>query len=257
MSNLTIYQYKVFCITENTFKYVLLDETQDPPTTCPINTAHTIDSSQTTIIEKRDSKSFFINQESSQTGSHYRMVSFNFSVNADSTTSETVQIPFDINVLNGTFVSSEENKNDHLTITFAPNAVIGYITSNVSIGNTIINVSPTVFDYISKGFYVNLFNNISQVLVDCGHVLSLNKDAGTITVENPSTANLTAAVTVSVRMNITVVDDIIIGPPHTYNFGREKNVATFLPANTKLRFTYTNLSEETNKNIIILFEYLY
>ena len=46
----TFYKYRVRCTTESAFKEWILDSTLPVPTTCPSNTAHTVDTVQTTIM---------------------------------------------------------------------------------------------------------------------------------------------------------------------------------------------------------------
>lgn len=49
MSNLTVYNYRIWCVTEQAYVYVW---STTEPTTCPNNNGHTIDSSQTTIVNE-------------------------------------------------------------------------------------------------------------------------------------------------------------------------------------------------------------
>lgn len=47
-------RYKIFCVTENSWKEWFLPETSASPTACPDNTAHSVDVTQTAMIEKED-----------------------------------------------------------------------------------------------------------------------------------------------------------------------------------------------------------
>lgn len=50
-----LYKYRVYCVTEASYVYTNWIESDKPaPTTCPNNTAHTIDTNATTIIEVLD-----------------------------------------------------------------------------------------------------------------------------------------------------------------------------------------------------------
>jgi hypothetical protein len=46
----TVYKYRIFCTTDNKYEYVWADE--NIPTQCPVNSNHSIDPSQTTIVEE-------------------------------------------------------------------------------------------------------------------------------------------------------------------------------------------------------------
>ena len=54
MSALKLYKYRVRCTTTDTYQYIWLDENASAPTTCPVNTNHTIDSNLTRIEDTRD-----------------------------------------------------------------------------------------------------------------------------------------------------------------------------------------------------------
>src|SRR5271155_4575431 len=68
MSYSVIYDYRIFCVTEEA--YVTTWSTTEP-TVCPNNNTHTIDPSKTSIINTIDSKVVTINEEAVPTGGHY------------------------------------------------------------------------------------------------------------------------------------------------------------------------------------------
>lgn len=47
-----LYKYRMYCETEETYVYVWLDSEDDPPSLCPNNTNHIIDSNSISIVEK-------------------------------------------------------------------------------------------------------------------------------------------------------------------------------------------------------------
>jgi hypothetical protein len=47
-----VYQYRVYCETDAKWEYIWLDETVAAPTTCPVNSGHTITSSSVAIHSK-------------------------------------------------------------------------------------------------------------------------------------------------------------------------------------------------------------
>ena len=47
----TILKYRIYCTTDSVYRYWFLPDTSAAPTTCPDNTAHSIDSAQTAIID--------------------------------------------------------------------------------------------------------------------------------------------------------------------------------------------------------------
>lgn len=48
-------KYKIFCVTENSWKEWYLPEAAAPPTTCPDSSSHSVDVTKTAVIEKEQS----------------------------------------------------------------------------------------------------------------------------------------------------------------------------------------------------------
>jgi hypothetical protein len=255
MSNLTLYKWKIYCVTDSTYEYIWLDENQPEPTTCPTNTAHTIDATQTSIVETRAPDIVNINQEDTLTGQNYAWNTQSFTALANQTTSYTFSFPFNISVLEAQFISAEENRGDSWSWVIAPNTTIGALTGNVSVDDTVINVSPTVTANIKVGFYVNLFDGVNTE--ELGRVLAIDSDAGTITVETASTQAFSALSPTYVRMNIYFMKDAVFGHPWNLIYGEGKIKSSFVPANTLVQVDYTNNSPSTDKVITCSLEILY
>lgn len=63
----TIYRYRLYCTSEDAFKYTWLDMNQPTPTTCPTNSLHSVDTSQTSIVEKIDDHTSLVSTNNSTT----------------------------------------------------------------------------------------------------------------------------------------------------------------------------------------------
>lgn len=255
MSNLILYKWKIYCSTDSTYEYIWLDENQAQPTTCPTNTAHTIDTAQTSIVETRTSNNVNIIQEDIATGHNYLWDTKNFVALANQTTSYTFSYPFNVSVLEAQFISAEENTDDSWSWIIAPNTTIGALTANVEIDDTVINVSPTVTSNIKIGFWVNLFDGVNTE--ELGRVLEIDGSAGTITVENASTQAFSAISPTYVRINIYFMKDAVFGHPWLTVYGEGKIKSSYVPANTLVEVKYTNNSPTTDKKIVCMIEILY
>lgn len=49
-ANLAVYQYRMYCITDNKYEYLWVNG-KKCPTLCPVNAVHTLDFNATTIIK--------------------------------------------------------------------------------------------------------------------------------------------------------------------------------------------------------------
>jgi len=254
-SQLTLNKWRVWCVTENAFVYIWLDEDQDAPTTCPTNTGHTITTALTKIIEIRDPEVFSIKQETTPTGENYFFSSQSFIALANQTTSYSFSYPFPVSVLSAQYVSAEENRGDTWTWTVSPNTTVGALTSDVSATDTVINVSSTVTDNIKIGFGVNIFDGVNTD--DLGRVLAVDSDAGTITVETAATQSFAAATPTYVRMNIYFCKDMSFGHPWALTFGDNKIQSSYVPANTVVQVDYVNNDPTKDKEIVTSLELMF
>jgi len=255
MSDITLHKWRVYCVTDSKYEYTWLDENQSTPTTCPTNTAHTIDTSQVTIVDTRDSNIVNINQEDTTTGQHFLWDTQTFTALANQTTSYSFSYPMNVSVIEAQYVSALENVGDSWSWIIAPNTIVGAITWQVDVGNTIINVTSTVTDNIKVGYYVNLFDGVNTE--DLGRVLSVDPVLGSITVETPSTQSFSAASPTYVRMNIYFMKDAVFGHPWLTVFGEGKIKSSFVPANTVVQVNYTNNDVATDKEITVYIELMY
>ena len=96
--SLILYKWRVFCVTDNKYEYVWLDENQGQPTVCPVNTAHTINASLNRIVEVRNPDVIELKEEDTPTGGHYALGTLIIDCPANQITTQTFTFPFPINV---------------------------------------------------------------------------------------------------------------------------------------------------------------
>lgn len=255
MSNLTLYKWRVYCEDDSKYEYVWLDENQAQPTTCPTNTGHTITSALTSVVETRDPNHVNIIQEDIVTGQNYTWDTQAFDALPNQITEYSFSYPMNISVIEARFVSATENEGDVWSWVIAPNTTIGALTANVSVSDTVINVSSTVTDNIKVGFFCNLFDGVNTE--ELGRVLAIDSEAGTITVETASTQAFSAASPTYVQMSIYFLKDVEIGHPWATVYGEGKIKSSYVPANTTVKVMYDNKHATDTKRIVCEMELLY
>ena len=137
---------------------------------------------------------------------------------------------------------------------FRRNLTVGTITQNVSVSDTVINVSQSVIDSIAIGFYASITDGTHTD--DLGRVTAVSTANKTITVETASTNAYLAATPTTVAMTVSPVHNFEFGPPQSYNIGQSSLGASHVPANIPLVLKYTN-NGGTTKTLIFNYEYLY
>jgi len=149
---------------------------------------------------------------------------------------------------------------DCMTWEISPNTTIGTVTSNITIGDSIINVSQTVVDNIDAGFKCRIADATSPTVTyeDVGQVLNVDKENSQITIENTASMAWTAASGVIIQMTVSFADEMEIGStPTTFEIGKSTIGASYLPANTPVICSYDNKSLLNTKKLHVYFEMFY
>lgn len=161
-----------------------------------------------------------------------------------------VSFPFDVNLIRGRWFNKALFAGDSLEMTVAEDSIIGAITANVAIDDTVINVSQSVVDNTKKGYYIKCEGQ------DWGRVIGIDNDALTITIESAATAAITATGSQYILQTVKYV-------PHLYLEGSDTMMvleggvgSSFLPANTVVKIKYHN-DTGTAKTYSAIFEYFY
>lgn len=248
----TVYHYKFFCITENTY----VDTWgETAPTLCPHNTSDTIDLNSMVIVEKITTDNVII---ADGTAGYYQATSMVIDVptmtpGAIFTYDKT--FPFDIYIWTNSFYSSSDMVNDSFSIVVGPDTAIGYNTVIGNIGDTTLYVSATVFSsgYLGNGVEMSIFNGVNYQKI--GRISSYNATAGTITFETALTNTYNPGS--GVLLNLHIVKDQVIGAANQfYIFGRKGIATRKVPKNTVIRFKYMN-SSGAAKTLYFDMEYNY
>ena len=254
MSSLILYRWRVFCVTDNQYEYVWLDETQGQPAVCPVNTAHTIDAAQNRIVEVRNPNAVEVVEEKTPVGGNSYMDSIAFDALPNQITIHIVTFPIPINVIAAYMEVKAENTGDHAIWEIAPKTTVGALTADAAPGSTVLSVSPTVTANVKLGYQIHLSDGVN--LNDTGRVINVDAGAGQITVETPTADAFAAATPTLVQLTVRYVN-IELGNPGQISIGTNKIGAAYLPANTPIHCCYDNKSLIDTKRFVSYVEYLY
>lgn len=239
-----LFKYRVYCNTEDKYEYIWNDIL---PTICPSNVAHTIDTNTISIIDTLETNSVNIIQESIITGGNYRTEGKKIVIQANSTTTQEYSWQYNISALTITFYTGN-NENDILNCFVAPNTVIGALTNDVVISDTVLNVNSTVIDNIKVGYQIVINNEF------IGECIEINKINNTITSNNAVTQNYNTGT--YIQMTVNPIKDFILKSNTLYEFARKTIGSSSIPANTIIKLQYQNTTNE-EKNLFFSIEYMY
>ena len=248
--------YFVKCLDENRGYNVKTDETT---IVCPSNSAHSVETFLLGISAAKEVLSKIKEEDppvgSVATGGRYRSESLKINADAGpSVTTVTTKIyPYPTSFLSVEYVSKDEHEGDHLIGYAARNTIVGTITRDVAIGDTVIQVDPTAFAYLSVGYNLNLYDGINSN--DLGEVKSRNSATNEVTVSSAATTAFSDITPTYCRLNVIMINHEI-GPAWHYVIGEEKIGGSYVSANSTLTIEYTN-NTGAAKTFIILLKYLY
>ncbi len=255
--SVNVNKWRVVITANQAEDFVWRDENQDAPVVGP--TGEPIDTAKSRIVEVREQNEVIIQEEKIKTGGNFKFESIKITAAANTITEQDFSWEIPINVISATIVTSADMTGDLITWLVAPNITIGGITSDISISNTVINVSQTVVDNIKIGFKIRVANaaDPANAFEDLGIVLNVDKDNFQITVSTAATQAWAAALPTLVQMSVYYIENAEIGPPAKIEIGKDKIGASYLPANTILRAYYDNKHVTDAKTFYAYVEYLY
>lgn len=251
----TIYKYRIPCTTTSTYEYVWSETT---PTTCPVNTGHTIDSANIIIVDKVEKNVVTIAEETIPTQGYYRAKGDKLLItNATpgSITTKTITRLYRQSLLEGWFFTETNQIGDYIEAFVAPNTVIGAITAPVTVGATTFSVSPTVFQNIAIGFSIKLSDGTN--IDDVGECIGIDTGNSTITVETPTINSFSPLTPTYVLLTVKIIEGFYINSaPVKFEFAQKKLGGKTLPPGVPLVIYYHNLSGGT-KSLSYCLELIY
>ena len=127
----TLYKWRVYCTTDSTYEYIWT-ESDDEPTLCPTNTAHTIDPTKTFLIDTREPDLITIKEESIPTGGRFCTETLKINASRNTIGSNTIHWDIPISALAVNFVTGTIHKGDVLNMVVGEDTITGVLTANTS-----------------------------------------------------------------------------------------------------------------------------
>lgn len=246
-----VYEWSVYCDTERLYVNGFT-QNREHPGTCFNNINHVI-SKNPILLKEINNNSVRIQEEIRETGGYFKANSYKM-LCPPGLSSHYFSYPHPVSVLSLVITSTDEHTGDSFDNIVGKNTTIGFITSDVSVSDTIINVSKTVIDNINLGFYVNLTDGVNSF--NGGRVLAKSIVNGTISIETPSIGTFLATSPCYVQTTVKTIDNYVIGPPSRYEIGKDKIGGSYVPSNTPISVEYTN-NGNTTKDFYAVIELLY
>lgn len=141
-----VYQYRFNCVDEATDVTVW---GTTAPTTCPNNTAHTIDPTSITIVSQVDTQQVIVKEEAVPTGGNFQATTLKLIANANTISTIPAHWPFNITAFGVNFVTTELHHGDIMSMYAGKDTTVGVILSAVS------PASPWVSGNYVSGNYVS------------------------------------------------------------------------------------------------------
>lgn len=248
---MAVSRYLVYCETEQKTLYVLNENT---PTECPNDPTHSIHNDSVRVLETYPVGLTTLAQETSLTGNSFAIETRKLTIEPHETETLDLAWNFPVNILSLFFNTEHKHSGDTLTMSVAPDTVIGAINSDTSATDNIINVTETVIGAIRPGFWLCLTDGTytSEYL----QIIGVNPVAQTVTLDGEIGYNFLATSPTYVKLTIFVMKNLEIQGPHQYRIGDVTHGSASIPTGTPVRIQYTNNSPFI-KTFIGTSEYLY
>lgn len=248
-------QYQVYCVEEQANVTFWSKVKQN---NCPNDYRHHLDPTKTIKLATRTSEvqGVSIQQESTNTNGNYRYKCIKYDCASNGEHEYDISFPYPITILEVETQTNESHRGDKLGVNFyTSNNTLGFIASNVNIGDSNIFVTNSVINYINQGFHCILDNN--TITEDLHEIISIQPMSNLLITKNASSNFYDYTTPTKLKYHVPIIEDMYMSDPRTYSVGRKKITGSSLPANAVLRMTYSNSSPNSNKELIVSFEYMY
>ena len=253
-----INEWRIFCITENTFVTGLLSQ-GTPCEVCFNNNTHIVNNSSSSILRTIEPNLTILSTQSpNQTNGNFRregLLLISPSGTPGTITTQTTSFAYPVGMLAFNMNISLDNLGDMIEAVIMPigQAPIDILSTNLIIGSKIIPVNGTVFNYIQIGFQLVLINNTTGFKEECDEIISINKNNNTLILK---TGILNAFNTGSyISFLMKRCKNIYMTTPGIINLGNFLRSALF-PSTLQAQVRYTNNSG-TAKTFAYSSDYLF
>lgn len=245
----TVYHYRYYCPTEDAYR---LEWGTTAPTNCPVDSA-VIDQSTVSVVQTVTTEEVIVTDGAD---GWYQSTAISMDVpGATGTYTEDTSWPCDIILWTAVIYLDANSTGDSFQIIVAPNTAIGYLTAGCTSSSTTITVSPTVIAFVQRGLELTLNDGVNENQL--GRITAIDTNTNTITFETATTNTFSAFTPVYISIYVIrnfITPSSMVGATKLISFAGKGLRGKIIPANTLVRYTYTNNSAVA-KNVSIKLEY--
>lgn len=266
MSNKTIYVWRIWCETDQRYEFWKLYDTDPEPTTCPVDTAHTVNLSDVTLRNVISENQVKIREEDVPTGGKWAAESHWFygatgGVTGPSETATQISWPNDVSIFNIQYRSREQNERDQVTMFVETKdigfglGVIGVIQATAPTGATGISVAQTVIDNVLVADWIALTDGVNTT--DYMRISNIQKESRVLELDTdglPFHFDVTSPTFIKFRRY--VLRNYNLGPADLYQLGNGKIGGSYIPAGNVVSVVYRNFDSTKDKELFAYIERL-
>lgn len=235
MTSNSLSSYLITCLTESA--RIVSNYSLTPPTTCPHNTEHTIDPTQTSVYDTQA----LTNVSVMIPDGYYQCTTMDLDMptcTPGTVFTKDITWPMRIFLWTTSFYLPSDSEGDTFDVIAAPDTTIGYLTENVDVDSTQITVSESVTSNMIPGLDITLFdgNNRNEL----GRITACDPINHTVTFEAATTNSFSVGTLIYFNLKNIRNFDVC------RNVATEVNLASAwikykeIPANTIMRMVYHN-----------------
>jgi hypothetical protein len=244
----TIYNYKIYCNVEMIY---ISGWGTIPPTTCYNNNTHSVNVDSIQIINSIGSDTVTIKEDKIEISRSAKIFDIAIeNVAFGETKIVNYVFPIEVSFYSFQFMPNANNTGDEFSIYANPDTVMGLITTDAIIGDTVIHVPISIMSYALIGFHLKLDDGTN--VDDLGMLTIFDKINNTVTMELPTTHAFSATNTL-VKMTIKIMDKAKIGGALLHKFCDDIIGGSVVPAGTIVNFIYTNNSTSGDPKSLYFF----
>lgn len=236
-------QYKYWCPTEKMWIY---EWSTSPPTIC-INESATVTDVSVFRELAPGGREVLVNEQTlNNVDVRYTTQTIHLDVDRSSVSSSTIKeiiFPMDIYIYQiKMFPYSHYSNEDIVDVIINPDYVCGALTADANIGDTVFNISETVFKYATRPGWFIVTCNDGVNTENVGRVVGIDRTNNTITVENALTVAFNTGTLIQIDYYMMYKFEIFT-TKNGIQSGASRIGGSLVYANTPIRLTYSNKTD--------------
>jgi hypothetical protein len=241
-----VYQYQIYCNTEAGH---VSGWTKTVPTTCFNNNAHSVNLNSVQIVDVIQNSEVTLKQDTIYIARTPFIEPIDILQTAPESTQTVNYVFSSLSSMYGFSIYSDtSNIGDRITVAPNENTQIGLIASPITANDTTIYPPAAFFLYGSVGFTLVVSDGTNTD--DLGMVKTINKDNGSVVVQNAAVHNF-ATNNTGTLMSYYTTKNFRIGCAGKLDFFSDIFGGTPVPAGTSVNFIYENTSTTVTKDITL------